>query len=214
MATDLCFIHSSLDDAELTPSEFRVYCHLLRRSGAAGAYPSRTSVAAVCRLDIKTVQKCLNALVERKFITKQSRAGQPSIYVPTPSGQWEPHPIDHPTQTAPQVVKRVRGQPKQHPDHLTQSTPHKGSPIEGSPIKVIHRRFQRPSLDQIKLLFAKSDLPGVEAEKFFNYYESNGWKVGKNPMKSLEGAIAGWKFRFEERHRPQAHKQPDHSKGF
>ena len=24
----------------------------------------------------------------------------------------------------------------------------------------------------------------TEAEKFFNYYESNGWRVGKNPMKN------------------------------
>lgn len=31
----LSFIHSSLDEAELTPDEFKVYCHLLRRLGRA-----------------------------------------------------------------------------------------------------------------------------------------------------------------------------------
>jgi hypothetical protein len=36
-------------------------------------------------------------------------------------------------------------------------------------------------------LFAKK-----EAEKFYNFYASKGWKVGKEKMKSLPHAIGGW----------------------
>jgi uncharacterized protein YdaU (DUF1376 family) len=32
----------------------------------------------------------------------------------------------------------------------------------------------------------------IEGEKFFNYYESNGWKVGKNPMKNWKAAANNW----------------------
>jgi uncharacterized protein YdaU (DUF1376 family) len=32
----------------------------------------------------------------------------------------------------------------------------------------------------------------IEAEKFYNYYESNGWKVGKNPMKNWKAAANNW----------------------
>jgi hypothetical protein len=32
----------------------------------------------------------------------------------------------------------------------------------------------------------------VEAEKFVNYYTSNGWRVGKNPMKSWTHAANTW----------------------
>ena len=32
----------------------------------------------------------------------------------------------------------------------------------------------------------------VEAEKFFNFYESNGWKVGKNPMKDWKASVRSW----------------------
>jgi hypothetical protein len=32
----------------------------------------------------------------------------------------------------------------------------------------------------------------VEAEKFVNYYTSNGWRVGKNPMKSWTHAVNNW----------------------
>ena len=36
------------------------------------------------------------------------------------------------------------------------------------------------------------DKAKIEAEKFVNYYESNGWKVGKNPMKNWKAAANNW----------------------
>lgn len=59
----------------------------------------------------------------------------------------------------------------------------------------------KPTLDEVKLIAAKIGLPVAEAEKFHAYYESNGWKVGKNPMKSLNGALSGWKMRYEDNQR-------------
>ena len=32
----------------------------------------------------------------------------------------------------------------------------------------------------------------MNAEKFFNHYESNGWYVGKNKMKDWKAAVRGW----------------------
>ncbi len=57
----------------------------------------------------------------------------------------------------------------------------------------------RPSLESIKLQMAKIGLPETEADKFFNYYESNGWKVGRNPMKSWTAATITWRRNYEER---------------
>ena len=37
-----------------------------------------------------------------------------------------------------------------------------------------------------------------EAEKFLLYYESNGWRVGKNKMRSWESALTGWIKRSKE----------------
>ena len=54
-------------------------------------------------------------------------------------------------------------------------------------------RMKRPTPEQIFDEFAnRVDKPVVEAEAFFNYYESNGWKVGKNPMKSWQHAVTNW----------------------
>jgi hypothetical protein len=53
-------------------------------------------------------------------------------------------------------------------------------------------KFSRPTLEQAKLSAAKIGLSDFECEKFFNYYESNGWRVGKNPMKSWPHAMVNW----------------------
>lgn len=54
-------------------------------------------------------------------------------------------------------------------------------------------KFKVPSMDEIKLQASKIGLSDIEADKFFNYYESNGWKVGRNPMKSWVHAMTNWK---------------------
>lgn len=35
-------------------------------------------------------------------------------------------------------------------------------------------------------------LPPVEAQRFWDYYQSNGWKVGRNPMKDWKAAVRNW----------------------
>jgi hypothetical protein len=51
-----------------------------------------------------------------------------------------------------------------------------------------------------------------EAEKFFNYYSSNNWMVGKNKMKSIEHTIANWILRIEKPVLKNAPKPFDPSK--
>lgn len=61
------------------------------------------------------------------------------------------------------------------------------------------KRFRKPTVDEIRLQCAKIGLPETEAETFFNYYESKGWKVGKTPMVSWPHALANWKKNWESR---------------
>ena len=53
------------------------------------------------------------------------------------------------------------------------------------------KRFTPPSLEEVKAYCAERK-NNVDAERFINYYESNGWKVGKNPMKDWKAAIRTW----------------------
>lgn len=49
----------------------------------------------------------------------------------------------------------------------------------------------KPTLEECKIYCLERN-NGVDPDKFFNYYESNGWKVGKNPMKDWKAAIRTW----------------------
>jgi len=54
-------------------------------------------------------------------------------------------------------------------------------------------RFQKPSREELDLHAAKIGLTADEVDKFVNHYESNGWKVGRNPMKSWPHSLVNWK---------------------
>ena len=57
--------------------------------------------------------------------------------------------------------------------------------------KVLYTGFVRPELFEVQNYF--EELGNLqEAEGFFNYYESNGLKVGKNPMKDWKAASRNW----------------------
>lgn len=53
--------------------------------------------------------------------------------------------------------------------------------------------FTKPDMPSMELYAAKIGLPPTEINKFYDYYESNGWRVGRNPMKSWEAAMRNWK---------------------
>ena len=52
-------------------------------------------------------------------------------------------------------------------------------------------RFIPPSLEEVQA-YCQERGKGVNPEKWFNYYTSNGWKVGKNPMKDWKAAVRTW----------------------
>lgn len=53
------------------------------------------------------------------------------------------------------------------------------------------RQFAKPSIEEIRD-FVRSDSISVDAGCFYNYYESNGWKVGRNQMKDWKAAVRTW----------------------
>lgn len=57
--------------------------------------------------------------------------------------------------------------------------------------------MKRPTLDEVRAKIVEKGY-SVDAEAFWNYYESNGWKVGKNPMKKWGSALVTWQKKENE----------------
>ena len=53
------------------------------------------------------------------------------------------------------------------------------------------KRFTAPTLQELAEHISTKGYT-VDAERFFNHYESNGWMVGRNKMKSWAAALAKW----------------------
>ena len=51
--------------------------------------------------------------------------------------------------------------------------------------------FIKPTLQEIQS-YCQERRNSVNPEKWLNHYESNGWKVGKNPMKDWKAAVRTW----------------------
>ena len=52
-------------------------------------------------------------------------------------------------------------------------------------------RFVKPTIEEIKAHILEKGYT-FDAEAFYAFYESNGWKVGKNPMKNWKMACTTW----------------------
>ena len=57
--------------------------------------------------------------------------------------------------------------------------------------KEIKNIFKRPTVQEINLFCLDQNLK-LDAETFINYYDSNGWKVGKNNMKDWKATARRW----------------------
>ncbi len=63
-----------------------------------------------------------------------------------------------------------------------------------------------PSISEIKEYMKLKCITSFTAEEFFSYYESNGWKVGNNPMNNWQASLEVWDTRNRARppHRQKA----------
>lgn len=54
-----------------------------------------------------------------------------------------------------------------------------------------NKRFKPPSREEVQAYIVEKNYK-VDAERFIDYYTSNGWRVGKNPMKDWKAAVRTW----------------------
>ena len=55
------------------------------------------------------------------------------------------------------------------------------------------RRFVPPTFQEVDAyMIEKGVNDNAEAKSFCDFYESNGWKVGKNKMKSWQASVRNW----------------------
>jgi hypothetical protein len=85
------FLHQFLDEYELDPYEFRVYAHVVRRTGGKTQgefFASLNKTSEICQISVRKLQYALKFLYEAGFLEQDKRRGRTDIYTLTPTKDW------------------------------------------------------------------------------------------------------------------------------
>lgn len=77
--------------------------------------------------------------------------------------------------------------------------------------KAVSGRFKPPALEEVAAYFCNDKQLAnwqTEAEKFIDFYECKGWKVGKNKMSKWKSAASNWAKRVAEDAKEKAINAP------
>lgn len=71
-------------------------------------------------------------------------------------------------------------------------------------------KFVKPTLEEVAA-YCMSRRNHVNPQKFIDHYESNGWKVGRNPMRNWQASVRTWEQSEKSGGNHAAHQHTDNS---
>lgn len=144
-------------------------------------------------------KKFIDKHIEKQEIERKTEQGESILklcnyerYNPLPntdpySDQYsDPYTDRTPTRTNTNKEKKDKERKEEYTPLIV---PPKGD--KDSPKKKKREKFSQPSIVDIQT-YCEERGNSVDAERFINHYTSNGWKVGKNPMKDWKAAVRTW----------------------
>lgn len=97
------------------------------------------------------------------------------------------------TENNPNQSKTSEEQPTRTKDVKTkdEKTKDKDNPKAEDSITSATRKFSTPSVDDVRS-YCQERKNGIDAQRFFDFYASKGWRVGNQPMKDWRAAVRTW----------------------
>lgn len=126
------FIPASLDDAGLTPAQFRIFCHVSR---VGECWQSGPAIAETCRIHPDTVWPAVAELISRRMVSRERRPGTTSVLRVMPVSDWKPTGKEGAPEKDGHPSVSSRRHRKARGSHPLEKKGHKGYPSEGYPIK-------------------------------------------------------------------------------
>ncbi|KYC40006.1 hypothetical protein WA1_29040 [Scytonema hofmannii PCC 7110] len=93
LPSSVAFIHNLLDEYGLDPYEFRIYAHIVRRTGGKPegvCFASLRKTAEICKMSMRKAQQAVKVLVKANLVTQTKRTGRTDEYRVTHIGDWVP----------------------------------------------------------------------------------------------------------------------------
>ena len=142
--------------------------------GDRGCYASNEYIAAFCQCSERKVSAAISKLIEYGYINVQSFDGR----------QRELRSSLTKNARLPSKICEAEEQNLLE-SNINNNTANKTKRVRAA------SRFTPPTVDEVRA-YCQERKNNVDPERFVDYYTSNGWKVGKNPMKDWKAAVRTW----------------------
>jgi len=101
------------------------------------------------------------------------------------------------------ICKQMQADASECPRNPIQSNPIRNPNTKGEQ----RTRFTPPTLDQVSE-YCKERGNRVDPERFMDFYQSKGWKIGNQPMKDWKAAVRTWEKRSEAEKKQTSKSNP------
>lgn len=192
-------------DKELRPNEKLLYGEITALCGVSGyCWGSNQYFADLYGVSDRMVREWISHLKERGYIdvvmiykegTKEVQERR--IYITSINGAAITDPPEENFLTSGKKSPEASGkkfpdpEEKKFRDNNTRVNITSMNNIMGPAPEKKQKKFVKPTVEEIGA-YCKERNNRIDPQKFFDYYESNGWKVGKNPMKDWKAAVRTW----------------------
>ena len=199
---------------KLSPFDFGLYVFLIMRAGYSTGIYEGCALTIACQFGDPSqkehVQKSLRRLRNKKYINYRNGDGSRGAYpilinkFDVTVGELSGHRLNawkHNGLAQPEYERHNGGgtvETLSWHGGGTVVAPNKDLRLKDvedlkDKVHVLERTtpFQPPTLQQVAD-YCQQRQKGVDPERWLNYYTSNGWKVGRNPMKDWKAAVRTW----------------------
>lgn len=194
-----------MQDQELTIGAKAIYAYFCSYAGAgATCFPTRDKICKDMGISGDTLGKHLKALAKKGYIqieqVKDNGRFSHNVYtlnseIPDTEETDAENTVTEKTGTG-KTGTEIFGAEKL----VTKNNNIKNNSIKNNNIKKStseSEEFVKPMLKEV-IAYCQERQNKVDPEKFMDYYESNGWRVGKSPMKDWKAAVRNWERREKD----------------
>ena len=150
----------------------------------------RKAASKELNMSEQTIRTCLEKLKKLKNITIQSTSHYSIISVVNWDNYQGCQPTDNHLINQPPTSRQPAANHKQEVKEIKEGK-EKDLLSDSSESGQTKKQFKKPSIEEITI-YCQERKNRVDPDKFFNFYESKGWMIGKNKMKNWRSAIITW----------------------
>jgi DNA replication protein DnaD len=145
--------------------------------GESGCFASNKYIADFCQCSETKVSTAISKLIDRGYLYVKSFDGRQRVLKSRLSNFER------------QTLKNCEAESQNLKHNNTYSNTDNKTSIKEIGEK--RKRFSPPTLEDVRA-YCQERHNDVDAQRFIDYYTSNGWQVGKNKMRDWKAAVRTW----------------------